>query len=142
MKLWLRRYTLPGLDNFRGYLYTLAQNAIFDALRKTAKQKRNTTIIDPDDPALITTEGENTLLEREYAALLHRAVDSLPPKQKQTYILVKQEGLKRGEVADRLRVSSETVKFNLDEAVRKVRVYCLPHVKGIIFLLPLLKKYF
>lgn len=142
LNLWLKRQKLPELKNFRGYLYTIAQNAIFDALRNKAKLKKKNITLDPEDPSLSHMDTENALQQKEYEGILHLAIDRLPPKQKQTYILMKQQGLKRNETAALLQVSAETVKFNLEEAVRKIRNFCLSHIKVLIFLLPFIHKYF
>jgi RNA polymerase sigma-70 factor (ECF subfamily) len=124
LKVWLHRERLPALDNFSGYLYTMTQNAIFDALRKVARRRERSLSPETDDALLSHSETEQRIEQREYDVLLHRAIESLPPKQKQTYILIKQEGLKRSETADLLNVSSETVKFNLEEATRKIKAFC------------------
>lgn len=142
LSLWLKREKLPELENFPGYLFTMAQNAIFDALRNISKRREKGMSLHPDDPAFSHTDTENTLRQREYAVILHRAIESLPPKQKQTYILIKQDGLKRGETATLLQVSAETVKFNLEEAMRKVRAFCQAHISLLILLLPLIEKKF
>ena len=133
LKLWLNREKLPGITNFQAYLYTMAQHAIFDALRNIARQKENTLpaeTAETGDTLPADNDTETNLQNKEFDAILHRAIESLPPKQKQTYILIKREGLKRHETAELLNVSAETVKFNLEQAVRKIQAFCKAHLSS------------
>jgi RNA polymerase sigma-70 factor (family 1) len=124
LKVWMHRERLPALDNFSGYLFTMTQNAIFDALRTVARRRERSLSPETDDALFSHCDTEQTIEQREYDVVLHRAIESLPSKQKQTYILIKQEGLKRSETANLLNVSPETVKFNLEEATRKIKAFC------------------
>lgn len=123
LKVWLKRSGLDQIDNFGGYLFTIAQNTIFSAMRKSLKLK----ILKQADPAslavLATSEEEPK--SNDYELLLEEAINRLPTKQKKTYMLIKQEGLKREQAADILRVSAETVKSNLEQAIRNIKAYCV-----------------
>jgi RNA polymerase sigma-70 factor (ECF subfamily) len=91
-------------------------------MRKLCKQK-----ILSQDPATIVTLAtpEEDTKNREYEQLLQEAVERLPAKQKRTYVLIKKEGLKREQAALILHVSAETVKSNLEQAIRNIKAYCL-----------------
>ncbi|HSC38527.1 MAG TPA: sigma factor-like helix-turn-helix DNA-binding protein, partial [Chitinophagaceae bacterium] len=79
----------------------------------------------------VAVEGtDHSLLEKQYESILRAAVGHLPEKQRQTYRLIKQQGLKREEAARELAVSPETVKYNLEQAMRSIRAYCLAQLDG------------
>lgn len=122
LKVWVKRSSLSQIENFRAYLFTIAQNTIYSAMRKGYKQK----FLHQEDPAAIATLAtpEEDTRYRDYEQLLQEAVNRLPAKQKKTYVLIKEEGMKREQAADILHVSSETVKSNLEQAIRNIKAYC------------------
>jgi RNA polymerase sigma-70 factor (ECF subfamily) len=117
LKVWLKRTSLPQIEQFNAWLFTIAQNTIYSAMRKICREATFQRSIDAlPQPAEDPNPG--------YEQLLEEAVNHLPSKQKNTYILIKKEGLKRQQAATILNVSSETVKSNLDEAIRNIKAYC------------------
>lgn len=134
LKVWLKRAQLPELDNFPAWLNIVARNTIYTAFRYSLK-----------DPAVSADEAtleqaspfwdEDPLLEKEYNNLLREAVEQLPVRQQQTWRLIREEGKKRDEAAAALGISPETVKYHLEEASRKVRVYCLSRLPVAVALI-------
>lgn len=135
LKVWLQRKELPDIENFPAWLHRVARNTIYTAFKRSLRDK--TLPVTTKEELLMAEElTENQLLDKQYAALLQKAIDQLPARQKQTYELIKQAGLKREEAAKLLGVSPETVKFNLEEAARKVRAFCLKQLPlGALLLL-------
>lgn len=124
LKVWLHRSTLPALDNFGGWLRTVASNRTMDALRKSkADAQRESTYHESAKSSFTPTE--NLLLEKEYTAIVQQAVASLPERQRQVFVLVRQQGRSREEAAQIMNISAETVKSNLQAATAKVRAYCI-----------------
>lgn len=143
LKVWLKKEELPALRNFKGWLYTIARNFTYNVLREVKTERERMlhfvreALFDDEPPA------DRVLQEKEFAALLEEAVRQLPEKQRETYRLIKEQQLKRAEVAQALRVSPETVKWNLEQAVKKVRAYCLVRIHDLpkIWILYLFAKY-
>ncbi|RAJ81863.1 RNA polymerase sigma-70 factor (ECF subfamily) [Chitinophaga dinghuensis] len=135
LKVWLQRAELREVENFPAWLHTVARNTIYTAFKRSLKDK----MLPVGDAEEHLDAGYNTadpLLEKEYNTLLHTAIERLPARQQETYRLMKLQGLKRNEVAALLGVSPETVKYNLDEASKKVRAYCLAQLPlGALLLL-------
>ena len=126
LKIWLKREMLPEVEVFAAFLYKVAENIIYPALRQQAVKIRNEEFFKLNNSH--NTAHPDSFLTKEYTEILHHAVKQLPSKQKQTYILIKEEGLKREQVAAHLKVSPETVKSNLDEAMKNIRAYCLARI--------------
>ena len=138
LKVWLRRETLGDVTNFKAYLFTMTRNYVFSALKRIAR-RQELEMEAVQDNLFYYSDTENKLLEKQYEVLLKRAVDSLPAKQKQVYILVKEKGDTRNEVAAELQLSAETVKTHLAQAMRTIRAYCLAHVDTPLLLLFMLR---
>ncbi len=134
LKVWLKRETLPEIQNFSSWLYTIAQNYTFSALRKLKRERDRSGLL-KKEPA-IGFAAMNIIDEKENARVLHQAINRLPGKQQLTYRLMRERGLRREEVAEILHVSPETVKTNLELATRSVRAFCLAHLDlSILFIL-------
>ena len=140
LKVWLKKEELPGIENFSGWVYTIAQHLTFNACKILKREKELLSSIKEETDLPVRLNAEHLLLEKQYADILLRAVERLPPKQRETYILIKEKGMKREEVASRLQVSAETVKSNLEQAVRSVRAFCMVYLQDsyILFLFLLL----
>lgn len=131
LKIWLKRADLSGIQNFSAYLFTITRNCCYRALKKIARDFRLSAIRD-EDLALAHNETEEYVDEKEYRALLDNAVSKLPKQQKLVFHLIKEQGLKRDEVATVLQVSPETVKFHLSQAVKNIRSFCVRNIELLL----------
>lgn len=134
LKIWLRRASFSEVTHFKAYLFTIARNYVFSALKHIARSQSIEQMAVQDIP-LFYADTENQLVQKQYEEILKRAVDGLPAKQKQVYLLMKEKGYKRNEVADELQLSPETVKTHLAQAMRSIRAYCLAHIDTLLLLL-------
>jgi RNA polymerase sigma factor, sigma-70 family len=144
VKVWINKHTLTQVDNFEKWLYVLSKNITLDILKKQAHYKAYA--IEEAKAALIRVYPEADYLaqDKDFQGLLQKAIDRLPEKQKETYRLIRERYLKREEAAIMLNVSPETVKSNLEQAMRSIRAYCLANMKDIplVLILHFYFKYF
>ena len=119
LNLWLRKEKLPEIANLNAYLHRIAHNEVYQSLQKIAKEEL----------VLNTLRAENDYVEDAYKSLLSKEireqiqaiVDKLSPRQKEVFLLSREEGLKYEEIAKRLNIGFETVKFHLAEALKFLR---------------------
>ena len=144
LKVWLNRSGLPDLNNFDGWLYTIAKNLTFNALKGEQQEKKKRLEMVRESLEVQYPQADHLVQEKQFNAILEEAIARLPPKQKQTYLLIKRQEMKREEVAAELQVSPETVKWNLEQAMKSIRAFCLVHLEDVprIFLLYYFTKYF
>jgi len=107
---------------FRRYLFRIAHNRLVDHWRRHARTPRGS-----DDGlerlAAGTREAPDT--EAERAGLRERlmaALRSLPPEQREAFLLQQEAGLTLQEIAARTDVGRETVKSRLRYAVNRLRM--------------------
>ncbi len=133
MKVWLKRDTLITIDNFGGWIYRIAQNEILNALKKIgirAKVNERFAVADVPDRDL----PSDTVDLKDLESIINKAIQNLPRKQEQAYILIKVKGMTREEASRVLGVSPETVKSNLDHAIRFIRAFCMRNLEhGFMF---------
>lgn len=120
MKLWIKREQLPEVENFRNYLFIVARNHIFNALKK-----KSTDILFTDhlfEYFHNTSETpEKKLLQKETEQIIDQVIERLPQQQKIIYRLSREEGLNRNEMAERLGIAPNTVRNHLVKALEMIR---------------------
>ncbi|WP_316817673.1 RNA polymerase sigma factor [Pedobacter nyackensis] len=144
LKVWVNRTTLPYLDNFGGWLYTIAKNLTFNSIKHAQSERKKLLNITRESISIYYRETDYLAEENEFNKILNQAIERLSPKQKLTYKLIKEQGMKREEAASALNVSAETIKWNLDQAMKSIRAFCMVRLKDLplIIVLYFSAKYF
>lgn len=137
LKLWMKRSELPSVQNFNGFLFTMARNAILDKLRKTANEKIAQQVLSKQQS--FTNNTDHRVQDNQYQQILEEAIDQLSPQQKQVFRLAKMEGYSYKEIAEELGISVLTVKVHMNKALQSLREYLKAHMGTLIFI-PLLLK--
>lgn len=122
VRLLQKNQELQEIENFEGYLYFSVKNQCLNQLKKNKRKNKLFTQLDYQD----YNTGEYTqpleqLLTMELREKISACVDNLPQKRKLVYKMVKDDGLKIGEVAKLLEITEKTVKKHLELAVRDLR---------------------
>lgn len=120
--LWFRVQRVeddPPILNKRAYLYRLTTNLATDHARAT---RRHEALFSPGDvPATASSDQpsvERHMLDRERLARLEAALEELPMRCRQVFVLRRIEGLTPGEVAVRLGITVNAVAKHVRIAVR------------------------
>ncbi|MCX2452085.1 sigma-70 family RNA polymerase sigma factor [Pedobacter sp. PLR] len=127
LKVWINREILPDLENFMGWLYTIARNLTYNSIKQAQNEKKKLLLAAKE--SIYYPPTDYLTQDKEFEHILRQAIERLPPKQKLTYQLIKEQEMKRDEAALALNVSPETVKWNLDQAMRSVRAFCMAQLK-------------
>jgi len=110
-----------GLPRFAGraslttWLYQIALNR-YRSMR--GKKRPDTVSLDQNEASLPAGDPQKAWLEE---IALDQAMARLPAIQKETFLLVKGEGLTCREAAEALGVSEGTVKFRVYQAIQKLQ---------------------
>jgi RNA polymerase sigma-70 factor (ECF subfamily) len=109
---------------FATYMYQLAHNCLVDHLRRQGRRPED-LVADPageeGGPADGAPGPEALAAGAQVAARLRRALDSLPPEQRDAFLLHEEGGLALADIAAVTGVGEETVKSRLRYALRKLR---------------------
>ena len=105
------------IANRRAYLYMSVRNRCLDVLRKKGIE---TESLNPNDNYGITDDDD--LQERSrIEASLWTAIDSLPEKCRQVFLMSKRDGLKYEEIAEELGLSVNTVRNQISKALNTLK---------------------
>ncbi len=115
----LRAYEGGRVTHAKAFLFTTARNAAIDLFRRRRGKDHEEISELSALPALDESPGISEVLEREHRLeILLEAILSLPERCRQVMMLRHLDGLAYKEIAERLGISSETVKVHMIKGVK------------------------
>lgn len=121
VKLWANRHQAAEIENIRVYLYVAVKNRSLNAL----SQKAHELVAAPFD-FLDTAVNDfaadpyELMITAEMMQRMRQAVDSLPPRCKMIFKLIREDGLRYKEVAEILNISVNTIDAQMAIAIKKI----------------------
>lgn len=120
IKFWKNRKNAETIRNVRVYLYSATKNTCLNYLSSKAHQN----ITQPFDAVNIELANphspEQILIYRETYTKIQSAIQTLPPRCKMIFKLIREDGLKYKEVAEILNLSASTVEAQMTIAIRRI----------------------
>jgi RNA polymerase sigma-70 factor (ECF subfamily) len=122
LKIWNRRSEAGNINNFDHYLFRTAHNHVLNVFKRVS---RESLIL--EELARNSTDQEEKsyhLESKETNNLIKNAVNKLPNKQRQVYIMSREQGLKQAEISSILKITIPTVKSHITQAIQFIRKEC------------------
>lgn len=114
--LWIKRDKLV-VTSLQSYLYHSVQNSALDVLKRKKVESRYLATLDKSE----TEEMKDLVEEAELADRINKAIQKLPEKCREIFLLCRFEELKYAEIAEKLNVSVKTVEMQITIALKKLR---------------------
>jgi RNA polymerase sigma-70 factor (family 1) len=128
VQLWKHRQKLAPVRNLRLYLYVATKNTCCSYLRRNDRQN-HMSIDELSLPYLkIHITPEDEMISNEMLQRIHLAINNLPPKCRQVFKLVKEDGLRYAEVAELLDLNIKTVENQMAIALKKIHSSISSHL--------------
>lgn len=137
LKVWLNRKKLTSIDHFDNYLFIIARNHIYTALRKEGRSTGFLREIEKI-PAGVSLTPEQALVQKQSRELVREAFEQLTPQQQAVYRLSREGGLKYEEIAAQLGISKSTVRNHMVMALQQMRDYLRKHSDGLLLIVSVL----
>jgi len=128
LKLWENRTQLALVSYPRKYIYTMARNRALDLLAALAKDKKAMQAIWANLSPLQNVT-EELLQAQESQRLINEVIAQLPEKKQAIFWLSRRDGLSHQEIARQMDVSVQTVKNNLTDILKYIRLYLSRHAQ-------------
>lgn len=116
VELWVRKSRLQ-VNSLQAYLYQAVKNAVLDLLKHRKVEQQYLSSLEKVEE----TELNNRIEEAELADRINRAIQNLPEKCREVFVLCRFEELKYAEIAEKLNISVKTVEMQISIALKKLR---------------------
>lgn len=126
--IWKNRTNLEPRGTLRAYLYTAARNQALKYIKKNKKEAHSDLA---DHPYLESplTYPEETIEYKEFVKAFQDAVQMLPDKRRQIFLLQREDKLTYSEIAEVLEISIKTVETQMTRSIKFLSTK-LAHFKG------------
>ncbi|QNL48183.1 sigma-70 family RNA polymerase sigma factor [Olivibacter sp. SDN3] len=122
-RTWRKKEGIEHIKDLRRYLLTSVKHSCYRQLMKQQREKElfvSTDQISKEFSDYIAIDPEKLFLTSELSKLIGVAIDNLPPRCKQIYRLIREQGLKNKDVAAQLNISVNTIDVQLAIAAKKI----------------------
>ncbi|MDR1120796.1 MAG: RNA polymerase sigma-70 factor [Dysgonamonadaceae bacterium] len=140
--LWEQRETLNAISNLNAFLFTLIKNRCIDYYRRYNRFESKKESLDNIRERELHLRMEalrqfdvNMFSTHEIEEILDKAIQNLPEKCRQVFVLSRMEGLKHEEIACRLDISVNTVQNHISTALRKLKVELKDFLPLFVFII-------
>ena len=135
MNLWggRKKYKIEG--SIKSYLYVAVRNGALNYLNHLALERK----INNDTTAQIhrtiayiqisQEDGSSILIDKEFEKSLAEALEALPPKCREIFLLNRKDGLSHSEIAGKLGLSKNTIQRQMSIAIENLTVRLLPKIR-------------
>ena len=128
-RLYERRRELRKELQVRPYLYKSVYNACMDAIKhqKVESNYINQELLDFYFSKVVETpEAEQALLDEDLKGAIQDAINKLPERCREIFVLSKVDGLSNKQIAEQLNIAETTVKTQVQRAYRMLRERLVP----------------
>ncbi len=123
-RLYERRRELRKELQVRPYLYKSVYNACMDAIKhqKVESNYINQELLDFYFSKVVETpEAEQALLDEDLKGAIQAAINKLPERCREIFVLSKVDGLSNKQIAEQLNISMKTVEAQMTTAFVRLR---------------------
>jgi len=140
IKIWEQKKDLIGSPNIKFYLVTAVRNNCISFLRKLKTQQVHYTENTPEpDPEPYFNARHHEQEASEQQQKIADALNQLPPKCREVFLLIKLHGMSYKQAAESLDISVKTVENQMGKAIKVLREFAmLP--SAALYLIVFLKK--
>ncbi len=119
VKIWESRESIKEEENFKGLLFIITRNQIFNRHRKNVNEDfyKMTVLSAMEDSYNIEEEIE----ARDLSKYIDRLIEEFPPRRREIFNLSRKEHKSYKEIADLLQISEKTVENQIGEALKHLK---------------------
>lgn len=100
------------INNFKAFMYRTVRNQCISYLRTKQSCQSIDEVLEIDEEEIDTSERD---------ARIWKAIDNLPARCREVFLLSKRDGLSNDEISEELGLSVKTVKNQLTKALSRLR---------------------
>lgn len=134
LTLWEKRREVDMEKSVKSYLSTAVRNRSLNYLRDNKKFDSGLMEVEGIFPEK-AEEQSDMLVASELKNKIDTAINGLPEKCREVFLLNRNEHLKYKEIADRLGISVKTVETQMSKALQHLREHLKEYLMTLLFFL-------
>ena len=122
--LWKINEHISEINNINAYMFRLVRNRCIDYLKHRVYERSyeaEAMVEHRSRMEVLESMGDEELIAGELGEIIRRAVDGLPPRCREIFLLSRIENLTYAEIAEHLGLSENTVGVQISIALRRLR---------------------
>lgn len=140
-ELWENRLVFMDHTNLIAFLFTSVKNRTLNCLRHRLIEQKTTQLLQEEYVLTLQMNlnsleafDQNIFSEQDLEETINRAINRLPKKCRQIFIMNKIEGKKQKDIATELNISINTVENQMNIAYKKLKIELKNYMPLFIFL--------
>jgi RNA polymerase sigma-70 factor (ECF subfamily) len=125
--LWTQREKLTIKSALKAYLYTAVKNRALTYIKRTPHAIFSEKMAQYEQG--VVQSPEDKYLKKELYTTVHQAIARLPEKCRLVYMMKRYDNLRHSEIAETLNISANTVKTQLQRALKSLEKQLTPFLK-------------
>jgi RNA polymerase sigma-70 factor (family 1) len=122
LSIWVTRDKLAAIESPTNWIFRIVYNRIYSWMEKQSVRQKAAAAISRQE-TIISNLTEENLAFAETSRLVQQAVQQLPNRTKEIYLLSREAGMKKQDIANQLGISVNTVKNTLANAGKSIKDY-------------------
>jgi RNA polymerase sigma-70 factor (ECF subfamily) len=119
IKIWESRDSIKEEENFKGLLFIITRNLIFNRHRKSVNEDfYKMTVLSAMESSY---DMEEEIEARNLSEYIDQLIEELPPRRREIFNLSRKEYKSYKEIAELLRISEKTVENQISEAIKYLK---------------------
>jgi RNA polymerase sigma-70 factor (family 1) len=137
--LWDKSGLVQEHNNLSGYLYVGARNRVLRFIQRNKLQNDHLIAL-ASYASELSMETIQDIDERELKRIVQQEIDNLPPKMKVIFEMSRKDNLSHAEIAGKLGLSDQTVKKQVNNALKILRTKLSAYAPLSLIILELSKR--
>ena len=121
VKIWESRDKLGDYKLLNSYIFTIAYNNSIDLIRKRINTNKYLEYLKNSSVVQNTPKSISEIEFNELSIQVEKMIANLPDRQKQVYLLHREQNLTYPEIAEKLGISKNTVENHMVKALKYLR---------------------
>lgn len=121
MKVWEARALIKERENFKGFLFIITRNIVFNLSKKSFNEafyKMSVLSAFSESSAEDCCDIEEEIIASQLSEYIDQLVEMLPPRQKEVFILSRKHHLSYKEISSQLNIGEKTVEQHISKALK------------------------
>lgn len=121
VRLWANRQQITSIENLTVYLYVAVKNKALNKLSEKASELIAAPFDFLDSSVdEFAADPHDLMITSEMMSRMQTVIETLPPRCKMIFKLIREDGLKYKEVAEILNISVNTIDVQMAIAVKRI----------------------